>query len=108
MPTFVFARFSSTRTRSGGNESSSSVCRLSFTFLTVGTSSPHRSSSSSVRSRVASIGPWKNGEVSTTITSNDSRATSSSRASFASVTSSASSGRSGAGRMSSPQTCFVV
>ena len=32
-----------------------------------------------MRSRVASIGAWKNGEVSTTITSYDSRATSSSR-----------------------------
>ena len=50
-----------------------------------------------MRSSVASIGPWKNGDVSTTIASYDSRATSSSRASFASVTSSASSGRSGAG-----------
>ena len=70
-PTFEFARLRTTPTRSRGNESSSSVCRLSRTFLIVGTSRPQSSSSSSVRSSVASIGPWKNGEVSTTITSYD-------------------------------------
>src|SRR5829696_662059 len=108
IPTLVFALFRTTRMRSVGNERSSSVCRLSRTFLIVGTSSPHRSSSSSVRSSVASIGPWKNGEVSTTIISYDSLATSSSRLSFASVTSSASSGRTGAGRTSTPAACRVV
>ncbi len=91
-----------------GNESSSSVCSARRRFFSVGTSRLERSSSSSVRSRVASIGPWKNGEVSTTITSYDSRATSSSRESFASVTSSASSGRSGAGSTSRPDVCLVV
>ena len=61
-----------------------------------------------MRSSVASIGPWKNGDVSTTMTSYDSRATSRSRESFVSVTSSASSGRTGAGRMSRPDGCRVV
>jgi len=57
------------RIRACGNESSSSVCRLRRTFFSVGTSRPQIISSSSVRSSVDSIGPWKNGEVSTTITS---------------------------------------
>ena len=102
MPTFEFARLRTSLIRSRGKDSISSVCSASFTFFSVGTSSPHRRNSSSVRSSVASIGPWKNGDVSTMIASYDSRATSSSRASFASVTSSASSGRNGAGRISSP------
>jgi hypothetical protein len=102
------ARFRTKRIRDAGNESSSSVCIERRTFFSVGTSRPQSISSSSVRSSVASIGPWKNGEVSTMMMSYDSRATSSSRASFVSVTSSASSGRSGAGRMSSPHVCLVV
>src|SRR5207253_5827885 len=91
IPTLVLARLSVTRTLRTGNESSSSVCRLSRTFLIVGTSSEQTSSSSSVWSSVASIGPWKKGDVSTMITSYDCRATSSSAPILASVTSSASS-----------------
>ena len=68
-PTFEFARFMTNLIRAAGKDSSSSVCSASRTFFSVGTSSPHRTSSSSVRSSVASIGPWKNGEVSTTIRS---------------------------------------
>ena len=68
-PTFELARLSTKRMWFVGKDSSSSVCRASLTFFSVGTSRPHRTSNSSVRSRVASIGPWKNGEVSTTITS---------------------------------------
>jgi hypothetical protein len=108
MPTFEFALFRTTLTRSFGNESSSRVCSERRTFLIVGTSRLVSRSSSSVRSRVASIGPWKKGEVSTMITSYDSRATSSNRASLASVTSSASSGRNGAGKTSRPQPWRVV
>ena len=52
-----------------GKARSSRVWRLKRTFLSVGTSRPQTSRSSSVRSSVASIGPWKNGEVSTTMTS---------------------------------------
>ena len=108
MPTFEFARLRTTRTRSIGNERSCSVWRLSRTFLIVGTSSPQTRSRSSDWSSVASIGPWKNGDVSTTITSYDSFATSISRTSLASVTSSASSGRIGAGRTSRPDEWRVV
>ena len=69
IPTFELARFRTRRIRSDGKERSSSVWSASLTFLSVGTSSEQTSRSSSVRSSVASIGPWKNGDVSTTITS---------------------------------------
>ena len=105
IPTLVFALFGTTRMRSVGKERAP-VCRLSRTFLIVGTSSPHRSSSS-VRSSVASIGPWKNGEVSTTIISAISlqpRAVGELRLGDEP----ASSGRTGAGRTSTPAACRVV
>ena len=65
----MFARLRTNLMRLVGNDSSSSVCSARRTFFSVGTSSPQSISSSSVLSSVASIGPWKNGDVSTTITS---------------------------------------
>src|SRR5207253_1493511 len=63
IPTFELARFRTNRIRVVGNERRSSVWRLRRTFFRVGTSRPHSMSSSSVRSSVASIGPWKKGDV---------------------------------------------
>ena len=54
MPTFEFARLRTSLMRLGGNESSSSVCRLSRTFLSVGTSSP--------QSEQQLIGPVEGGQ----------------------------------------------
>ena len=92
MPTFVFDRFSTTPMRSLGNDRSSSVWRLSRTFLIVGTSSPQSNSRSLVRLSVASIGPWKNGDVSTTIASYEPTRHLEQAGELPLVTSSASSG----------------
>ena len=74
-----------------------SVCSVSLMFLTVGMSRLAIRQSRSVRSSVARVVEWKCAGVSTTITSYACFATSRRCATRSSATSSASSGRTGAG-----------
>ena len=86
----------------------SSVRRASRTFLSDATSRPTSSRRSVAASSVASVAPVMYDGVSTTIASYSSRAIARSAATRSSVTSSASSGRSGAGSRSIPEAWWMV